>query len=168
MKKYVKMKKAISPLIASVLLIAFTLVIGIFLSSWFQDVAKTQTEAAISGSRTECTFVRLVITNANFTNRNNSVNGNYTLTFNVENAGGQTTNIIGVQIIYADGTTTDGIFYINKSGTAHNIGNVTLIANAIKAIMVNNTDNTKILRIRAISDCPGKYAETSTISNNPS
>ena len=162
------MRKAISPLIASVLLIAFTFVIGLFISSWLQEVVKTQTQNTLEGARTECAFVWLAMSNVNFTNKNNSVGGNYTLTFNIENTGGQTANIIGVLIMYADGTTTDGVFYINKSGSAYNIGNVTLIPNSIKAIMVNNTDKKNILRIRAISDCIGKYAETTTISNNPS
>ncbi|MCK5176381.1 MAG: hypothetical protein KAQ92_01525, partial [Candidatus Aenigmarchaeota archaeon] len=81
-------KKAISPLIASVLLLTFTLTIGIFVSSWFQEVAKTQTESAIAGARPECTYANIAINEANFTNRNSSVNGNFTMTFYAENTGG--------------------------------------------------------------------------------
>lgn len=161
-------KKGIAPLLASVLLVAFTLAIGLFIATWFQDIAETQTEGATSGSRSDCIFVTLAMSNTNFTNRNSSSSGDYYMTTLAENTGGKTTNIVDIQIIYTDGSTTDGTFYINKSGTVYNYGNVTLTPNSIKSIVINNTEKKNMLRIRLISDCPGKYAETASISNNPS
>ena len=161
-------KKGIAPLLASVLLVAFTLAIGLFIATWFQNIVEDQAEGATSGSRADCIFVTLAMSNTNFTNINSTALGDYYMTTLVENTGGKTANIIGIQIIYTDGSTTDGTFYINKSGTVYNYGNITLIPNSIKSITINNTEKKNILRIRALSDCPSKYAETTSISNNPS
>ena len=128
-----KSKKAISPLIASALLVAITFSVAIFVSEWFSSVAKTQSNLAINCARPECTSVGLAVINANFTKKNNSVNDNYTLIINIENTGTTTTNIIKIQILYADETIDDAIFYVNKSGFATEIGNITLCANTIKS-----------------------------------
>ncbi len=54
-------KKGISPLIAVVLLVAFTLAIGAFLSTWARNLAKQQAETVTQQANRNCAYATLNI-----------------------------------------------------------------------------------------------------------
>lgn len=93
-------RKGISPLIAIVILIAITLAIGVFMAIWLQQVARTQTEAALIAGAPECRFVFLTSENEQWENVSNVG----TLTFDVINSGSANVSIEDVRIIYTNGT----------------------------------------------------------------
>ncbi len=71
------MKKAISPLIATVLLIAFTITIATILASWMTGFTTTQTETAGGKAREEiaCAYGSLAIKSMKYNNSENKLYG---------------------------------------------------------------------------------------------
>ncbi len=59
-------KKGISPLIATVLLVAFTISVGIFLSRWAHNLAKTEAETVTNNANKNCAFANFQIDWANY------------------------------------------------------------------------------------------------------
>ncbi len=142
-------KKGISPLIASVLLIAFTLSIGAFLSTWLQDITKRQTTETIENSKPECQFAALNIQSAIFSNGTTPKK----LRIDVENTGTKGVNINQIKIIYGDDTNTYAVF----NRTAINAGD------AYTLVMDNSTTNGSlrddIRKFRLVTDCPNNNLE---------
>ena len=140
-------RKGISPLIASVLLIAFTLSIGAFMSAWLQDVTKKQTQAAVDNSKPECQFSALNIQNVTYTNSTNR------LKIDIENTGTKSVAINTIRLIYSDDLSTQAVF----NRTTINAGD------AYALIMYNTTTNNSIrsdIRIlRLVTDCSNNNLE---------
>ncbi|VVB60079.1 Uncharacterised protein [uncultured archaeon] len=140
-------KKGISPLIASVLLIAFTLSIGAFMSTWLQDVTKKQTQSTVENSKPECQFANLNIQNVTYTNSSTK------LRIDVENTGTKSVAINSIKLIYNDDTTTQA----NFNRTTINAGDVNTL------LMYNTTTNgsirSDIRKLRLVTDCPNNNLE---------
>ncbi len=142
-------KKGVSPLIASVLLIAFTLSIGAFMSTWLQDITKKQTSEAADNSKPECQYANLNIQNVTFTNSTTK------LRIDVENTGTKSVAIRSVRIIY-----------LNDSTAEANFTRITISAgDSYPLVMYNTTDNSSIRstirKLRLVTDCPNNNLEYS-------
>lgn len=151
------MKKAVSPLIATVLLIAITLAIGGFMSLWTQQIARSQTEQAVGASKPECAYVSYDVKNATYDTVTNRTK------FDVENTGTKNILIDKVQIVYVDDMSTyaaqdNGTILPSKRldvGTKEpfNFGNTT----------TNSTVRQDMRYIRVISsDCPTRTVEVTS------
>ena len=142
-------KKGVSPLIASVLLIAFTLSIGAFMSTWLQEITKKQTSEAAENSKPECQFANLNIQNVTFTNSTTK------LRIDVENTGTKSVAIRSVRIIYSNDSNAEA----NFSRTTINAGDSYVLT------MYNTTDNASIneniRKLRLVTDCPNNNLEYS-------
>ncbi len=140
-------KKGISPLIASVLLIAFTLSIGAFLSTWLQDITKKQTSETVENSKPECQFASLNIQNVTFTNTTTK------LRIDVENTGTKSVAIRSIRIIYSNDSNTEA----NFTRTTINAGD------SYTLVMYNTTNNSSIRenirKLRLVTDCPNNNLE---------
>lgn len=143
-------KKGVSPLIASVLLIAFTLAIGAFMSTWLHDITKKQTDEAVNNAKPECQFAMLNFQNVTF---NSSGNGKLSIT--LENTGTKGVSVTGVRIIYNDDRITKAQFNTTEVGAG----------DAIIISVSNSTDNGSIRadlnKIRLITECPNNNIEYS-------
>jgi len=134
--------KAISPMIAVILLIAFTVAIGGILSVWLTSV--TQTQTSTSGSYAEkvakCAGVSLAIENITPINNNQ-------ITFKVSHESGTLplTNV-KIVIVYTDGTDTT----IDCTDT--------LNPGSICVKTASNANNIK--KARAIGMCLGEISKT--------
>lgn len=92
--------KGISPLIASVLLIAFTIAVAGILSGWFTSFTKTATET-VGGEATErlaCSYGGIAILNLKYGTTTYNISGN------IENTGDIDLGDIDIQIIYTNGS----------------------------------------------------------------
>lgn len=140
-------KKGISPLIASVLLIAFTLSIGAFMSTWLQDVTKKQTKETVDNSKPECQFASLNIQNVTFTNSTTK------LRIDVENTGTKSVAINSIRLIYSDDKNAE----TNFTRTTINAGD------SYTLVMYNTTTNGSIRpdirKLRLVTDCPNNNLE---------
>lgn len=147
-------RKGISPLIASVLLIAFTLAIGAFFSTWLNGVAKQQTEGATENSKPECTYVNLNVQNATYTNSTKM------LALNVENTGTKSVILNKVKLFYNDNAETYGNF------TAKTIdgGDSTIVS--FDNTTTNGSVRSDIKKLRIITDCPSSNIEYGGASVN--
>ncbi len=141
-------RKGISPLIASVLLIAFTLAIGAFMSSWLNDVTRKQTSEATENSRPECQFANLNIQNVTLANSTDKK-----LRIDVENTGTKNVAINNIRLIYNDDKST----YANFTRTTIYAGDLYSLT------MYNTTDNGSIRpdirKLRLVTDCPNNNIE---------
>lgn len=143
------MKKGVSPLIAVVLLIAFTLAIGGFVSTWMYDITKSQTTEVVTRSKPECAFAYLNV----ISNTSEFDNTTDTLSFQIENTGTKSVEITDIQVIYDNGTQVKT-----------NWGARTLASNEIMSItnVTENgsaTINNSIKKVRILTDCPGKILD---------
>lgn len=143
-------KKGVSPLIASVLLIAFTLAIGAFMSTWLHDITKKQTDEASSNAKPECQYATL-----NFKNVTFNASGNGKLSINLENTGFRGVSVTGIRIIYDDDKITKAQFNTTFIGAG----------DAIIMSISNSTDNGSIRadlsRVRLLTECPNNNIEYS-------
>ena len=141
-------KKGVSPLIASVLLIAFTLAIGAFMSTWLHDITKKQTEETVENAKPECQFAML-----NFQNVTFNASGNGKLSITLENTGTKGVSVTGIRIIYDDDKITKAQFNLTSVGAGDSI-----IMSA-----TNTTDNGSVRadlkKIRLITECPNNNIE---------
>lgn len=142
-------KKGISPLIASVLLIAFTLSIGAFMSTWLQDVAKKQTQATVDNSKPECQFATLNIQNVTYTN------STARLRIDVEDTGTKSIAINSIRLIYSDDKSTEAVF--NKTTINAGDSNALLVYNTT----TNGSVRPDIRKLRIVTECPNNNLEYS-------
>ncbi len=137
-------RAGVSPLIAAVLLIAFTLAIGGFLSTWLQDMARTQTEAASQNADAGCAYM-------NFNSRNATLNASGTsmLVLTLENSG--TRNAI-INTIRVTGENLNSTVFSHPSNF---IGTLNSGDEIMVGLAINRTWIDSIATIRIIpADCP--------------
>lgn len=149
--------KGISPLIATVLLIAFTVAVGGLISIWITGFAKTQTQAIGSQASTSISCSNGFLsfqTNLKFCN-------NY-LSGVIINTGSITLGNISLTITYTNATAQK--IYLQLLGSSLNgtptcCGNFSLNPNELSVFNVsiwgNNYDT-----IRVVSNCSGVVAST--------
>ena len=101
------MKKGMSPLIASVLLIAVTVGVAAILINWMTSYTKGQTSKISTQSTTECTYKNIDFTD---TPTYSASSGNITL--NLENSGSSAVNVTDEYIKFENDNT---IYHCTKA-----------------------------------------------------
>lgn len=138
-------RSGVSPLIATVLLIAFTLAIGAFMSTWMQSMARTQTQTASENADAGCSYMNINLNSATY-----NESGNNRLILALENAG--TKNAV-VSTIRVTGSNLNSTIYThpgNFTGTLNTGDEITL------SLTINATLIDSISKLRIIpADCPG-------------
>lgn len=140
-------KKGISPLIASVLLIAFTLSIGAFMSTWLQDITKKQTDETVKNSKPECQFAALNIQEIVYTN------SSHKLRLDVENTGTKSVTLNKIKLIYSD----DLNVYLDLNSTL--ISNGDTYSLTADNTTTNGSVRSDIRKLRLVTDCPNNNLE---------
>ncbi len=118
------MKKGMSPLIASVLLIAVTVGVAAILINWFTSYTKGQTSKISSSTTTECTYK-----NIDFTSNPTYDNDTNTLTLKLENSGTSEVNV-----------TDEYIEFEGDSNVYHCTKSINLAAGAPQQVTITNSD----------------------------
>lgn len=143
--------KGVSPLIAAVLLIAFTLAIGGFMSSWLQNMARTQTETASKNADAGCSYLNINPTNATF-----NASGDNRLVLTIENSGTRNAIIDKIRVTGQNLNTTTYSNPANFSGTLNSGDEITI------AVTVNTSYIDSVSGVRIIpADCPQSAATLS-------
>jgi len=96
----------ISPLIATVILVAITVAIAAMLTATFTGISKRQAEVIEKEGAPECQFVGLNFRNAVYDNSTTPPR----LTFDLENTRSASVRINGVRISYTDKNSTTAVF----------------------------------------------------------
>lgn len=130
-------RKGISPLIASVLLIVFTISIATVIVTWLNKYTSTTTETAdvTNQNLLDCTKQRPVIDNV-FLN-----SSNYVSKILVRSAGSQSLVLTSLQVLASDGTVCAAT---NVNGVALAVGNSTVFS--VPACAINCT-NFQVARV---------------------
>ena len=150
------MKKGISPLIATVLLIAFTVAVAGIISVWLTGFASTTTKTVGGQANIEiiCTGGQISLSNLRFC----SSGGN--LTGDVSNAGTLALGNITLQILYANGTQQK--FYLSLMGNLINVnttccGNLTI--SPAEKYRFNISATSGYDKIRVLTNCTAKVTD---------
>jgi flagellin-like protein len=148
------MKKGISPLIATVLLIALTLVVGGLLGSWLTSMSKTQTGTIEEAAKTQinCTSAFLDIVDVICSNSTQKLQVVITNLGDIE--------LYGFSVL----ATIDNTFYQNSTGGPNSTHPLSPGEQAVLTYYCNNTEycvgGRKVQSVRVTpSNCPQSYAE---------
>lgn len=153
-------RKGVSPLIAAVLLIAFTLAIGGFLSGWLQQITRDQTEATKKYADSGCIYATFNTEEATF-----NATGDSKLVFDIISTGTRDININ--QITVTSTNMSQRLLFTspqNFSGTVNTGDKVSMSLNIDSSVV------SAISRVRIIpGDCPQNANEIkgSEITNYP-
>ena len=98
-------KKGISPILATILMVAFTVGIAGFVAPWLSETTKTQTESAINNSNSDCFYASIEATDIYFNS-----SGTEKLKFNIKNTG---TNTLTVNKIRVNAKNTSTVMFTN-------------------------------------------------------
>ena len=132
-------RKGVSPFIASVILILITVVVGSFITSWSQDIAKDQADTVTKNTKPECNYVFLNVQDIQYDNSTTKQ-----LSMIVQNTGTSDTQITGMQLFY-DNLTEEAL---------PDIFPIDLEAGSLQPFRFNSSENIKYVQI--ISSCPEK------------
>ncbi len=140
--------KAISPLVAAVLLVAITMTIAGMLAFWASTFIKTQTETFENQTQqTKCSFASIDIFDCSYDTSSG------TLTLVLQNTGGIALQNLTANVIYSDKTTTSHILE-GKLGLAE-----------IKSFQVSLAPNKSISQVIVGSaECPNMPTASSRCS----
>jgi len=143
-------RKGISPLIAAVLLIAFTMAVAAILTAWVTSFTQSTTEDV--GNRSEqlvsCSFAGLSIYDAILSGSD--------LTVSMANTGTKDLGEVSVVVFHEDGSTNQTSVPGLESGNVDDT-----------SIQVGTGTATDISRVRiASTECPEITDETTTITEN--
>lgn len=137
-------RKGVSPLIAVVLLIAFTMAIGGFLSSWLQELVHSQADTATENSDAGCIYATFNAEDATY-----NASGNNKLIFDIASTGTRDISIKQITITAMNMSRQVYTSPANFTGTITAGDEVGIVLNIDTAIIPN------ISRIRIIPyDCP--------------
>ena len=145
------MRKGISPFIASVLLIAFTVAVAGILSGWFTSFTKTSTETVEEHAEEQltCTYGGVKIYDVTYSSANGYVSGF------IKNTGTITLNNVNLTIICSTGT-FDRTLNLDLDPGEEGYFNVSLGCSSL----------TQLIKIMVVTDCPqvSDYVEAEEIS----
>ncbi len=137
-------RKGLSPLIAVVLLIAFTMAIGGFLSSWLQELVHIQTDTATENSDAGCIYATFNAEDATY-----NASGDNKLIFDIASTG---TRDINIKQITITALNMNRIVYTNPENFT---GTISAGDEIGIVLTVNTAAIPNISRIRIIPyDCP--------------
>ncbi len=138
-------KKAMSPLIAGVLLVVMTVTVATLVSSWMKSTAKTQTEKALKNNDIECNYVYLAPENPEF-----NKTGLNELRFELYNRGDIDANINRITVI--DNESNKQVF--NNSYYIY-AGDMELVILELNMSKLKNIYDVRIIP----ENCPSKAVE---------
>ncbi len=137
-------RKGLSPLIAVVLLIAFTLAIGGFLSTWLQEIVHTQADTATESADAGCIYATFNAEDPTF-----NASGSSKLVFDISNTGTRDVNIKQITITAMNMSRLTYTSPENFTGTISAGDKMPVVLTIDSAIIPN------ISRVRIIPyDCP--------------
>ena len=143
-------RKGISPLIAAVLLIAFTMAVAAILTAWVTSFTQRTTEDVGNTSEqlVSCSFAGLSIYDA-------ILGTDDSMTISMANTGTKDLNGVSVVIFHSNGTTYSDTVDALESG---NVDDITIP-------VASDVDASDISRVRiASTECPEVTDETTTIT----
>lgn len=150
-----KAASGISPLIASVILIAFTIAIAIIVTGAMTSISKTQTEQATKSQKCPANILDIIQTSC--TNAAGAGKGNITIRATILNNGRVDLTSFTLTAI------VNGAIYTNSSPVYGSLtlkpGNITTLEAATTNTSLGTTGQISKLRISAGGDCPGLYIE---------
>lgn len=142
-------RPGVSPLIAAVLLIAFTLAIGGFMSTWLQEMARSQTESATKNADAGCSYLNINARNATY-----NASGDNKLVLTLENAGTRSAIIDKIRVSATNLNTTTFSNPANFSGTLDSGDEISIGLN------IDSAKIPSISYVRVIpADCPQSAIE---------
>ena len=99
-------KKGISPILATILMVAFTVAIAGFVAPWLSETTKAQTENAVNNSNSDCFYASIEANDVYFNS-----SGSNKLKFNIKNTG---MNTLTVDKIRVNAENTSTVMFTNK------------------------------------------------------
>ncbi len=138
-------RKGISPLIAAVLLIVFTVAVGTLIMNWMTTYTKTTTESAGSGTTSTMNCAKQILDIADI-----KTSGNFNVTVLVQNQGSVAANMTKV-IAYDDSGNT---CTINSTPQTVSAGDIVILPTKNCSGL-----STSSFTVRATTDCGGVYDE---------
>lgn len=149
--------KAISPLIATVLLIAFTVAVGGILSLWLTTFTKSQT--TIVGQRSEtdlqCSYGAISISDLKYSS------GGRTLSGRIENTRIISLGNITLQIIWANSSLTKyNLCLVNNVANNCSSANLSLVPREV--ITFNVSVSSDYSKIRVYTNCSAVFDEATS------
>jgi len=148
--------KGISPLVATVLLIAFTIAIATILSLWLTSFTRQTSETVEKEAEKQiiCSRGGISLSNLRFNSTINYLSGR------IENTGTISLGNISMQIVYANLTTQKNDLCL-AGGVAINctISNLTISPRELYAFNISSSSNYNIIRV--MTNCSSVYDEAS-------
>ncbi|GEM_PF-1324939 len=147
--------KAISPLVAAVLLIAFTMAVGALITAWVTNITKSSKEKVEEGQKKiECSYASIDVRNE-FSRLNSSYNGDVIVEAYVVNNGLEPIAITQIQIYDTSGKGSrvynlKNPISLNKDESKYIDVNITLPYDELKISDDNDLD-----KIRLYTECEG-------------
>lgn len=154
--------KGISPLIATVLLIAFTVAVAGIVSLWVTSFAKTATQQTENKSLTQitCAYGAISLSDVNFCGTRGEVSGR------LSNKGQIALNSIRVQVIYANGSfPTFDLCLAGSSVINCSTANLTINPSYLYGFNITGLSS-GFSNVNVITDCAGVTDITSTWTSN--
>lgn len=144
--------KGISPLVATVLLIAFTVAVAGLLSNWLTGfTSQTTQQVATSSTNTlSCSYGGISLGSLKFSSTSNTLAGN------IENTGTVSLGNVSLQIIYSNKTVAN-YFLCTVGGVANNCTskNISIIPRDLITFNVSAQSTYETLRIA--TNCSGVF-----------
>lgn len=151
------LNKGISPLIATVLLIAFTVGIAGILSTWLTGFTQQSTQQVSQQSNTEvaCSYGGISLSGLTYGSSSSTIAGN------IENTGSITLGNITLQIVYTNNSISKYLLCLVSSvGNNCTVANITIPPRELVSFNVSTSSTYSI--IRAITNCSKVYAAASS------
>ena len=149
--------KGISPLVATVLLIAFTVAVAGLLSNWLTGFASqtTQQVGTSSSNTLSCSYGGVSLGSLKFSSSSNTISGN------IENTGTVSLGNVSLQIIYSNKTVANYLL-CTVSGVANNCTakNISLIPRDLVTFNISAQNTYESLRIA--TNCSGVFDTATT------
>ncbi|MEM5868142.1 MAG: archaellin/type IV pilin N-terminal domain-containing protein [Candidatus Aenigmatarchaeota archaeon] len=144
--------KGISPLVATVLLIAFVVSVAGILSIWLNSltVSTTQLVGTEASVAITCSYGGIKLSDLSFSND--------FLTGGIENTGSITLGDISLQIVYLN-LTTEKIPLCLEGGIARNCSSSTLTLSPRDLVYFNISASSNFDKIRVLTNCTSVYFE---------
>jgi len=152
----VKRSKAVSPLIASVLLIAFTVAVAGIVSGWLQGFTRSTTSTVTSQSQTEltCSYAGMSLSAVKYGSSDSTLSGS------IENTGQVGIGGITLQIFFTNGTGPNNIrLCTNGTVFSCSAANLSLVPREMTSFNVSSgsTALAGIDKVRVFSNCSTVY-----------
>lgn len=151
------MKKGISPLIASVLLIAFTVVTAGLIAVWLTNFSRTTTTTIQQQSDIEliCSYGGISLSNLNYCSSTSRLTGN------IENTGTINLGNISLQIIYSTSSPRIDLCIANNNVINCTAANLTMLPREMFSFNISDVSS-NFNRIRVITNCSGVYDDVAS------